>query len=349
MTISLGELAVRFGCELRGDPAALVDSVATLGQAHGRAISFLADSRHRRQLGETHAAAVVLDRESAAGCPVAALVSENPRATYARIASVLYPQQRPPAGVHPTAVIGPQVHIDPSAHVGALAVIGPRTTVGPRAVIGAHCVLDQDVCVEEAAWLVARVTLGRGVTIGARSLVHPGAVIGSDGFGFAPDAGAWVKVPQIGGVRIGSDVEIGANTTIDRGAIEDTILEDGVKLDNLIQIGHNVRIGAHTAIAGCTGISGSTVIGRRCMIGGAVSIGGWLSICDDVVITGTTMVSRSITSPGVYSSGIPLEEARSWRKLVAHFKRLSSLYDRLAAVERAVGRRAGPARGAHDD
>lgn len=350
MTISLGELAVRFGCELRGgDPNALIDSVATLGQAHGRAVSFLADSRHRRQLGETRAAAVVLDRESAASCPVAALVSENPRATYARIAQMLYPRERPAAGVDATAVIDPQARIDPSAHVGALAVVGARAAIGPRAVIGPHCVLDQDVRVDEEVWLVARVALGPRVSVGARTLVHPGAVIGSDGFGFAQDAGAWVKVPQIGSVRIGADVEIGANTTIDRGAIEDTILEDGVKLDNLIQIGHNVHIGAHTAIAGCTGISGSTVIGRRCMIGGAVSIGGWLSICDDVVITGTTMVSHSITSPGVYSSGIPLEEARSWRRLVAHFKRLSSLYDRLAAVERAVGKRAGPARGAHDD
>jgi UDP-3-O-[3-hydroxymyristoyl] glucosamine N-acyltransferase len=349
MTISLGELAVRFGCELHGDPATLVDSVATLGEAHGRAVAFLADSRHRRQLPETRAAVVVLDRESAAGCPVAALVSENPRATFARIVALLHPRERPAAGVHPTAVIDPEARIDPSAHVGALAVVGARATVGPRAVIGPHCVLDRDVRVAEEAWLVARVTLGRAVTIGARTLIHPGVVIGSDGFGFAQDSGSWVKVPQVGSVRIGADVEIGANTTIDRGAIEDTVLEDGVKLDNLIQIGHNVRIGAHTAIAGCTGISGSTVIGRRCMIGGAVSIGGWLSICDDVVVTGTTMVSRSIASPGVYSSGIPLEEAHSWRKLVARFKRLSSLYDRLAAVERAVAKLVGNARSGHDD
>ncbi len=349
MRISLGELAVRFGCELRGDPAALVDSVATLGEAHGRAVAFLADSRHKRELGATRAAAVVLDRDAATACPVAALVSENPRATYARIAAALYPRERPAAGVHPTAVIDPQSRIAPAAHVGALAVVGARASVGPGAVVGPHCVLEPDVRIEEEAWLVARVTLGRGVAVGARTLIHPGAVIGSDGFGFAQDAGVWVKVPQVGSVRIGADVEIGANTTIDRGAIEDTVLEDGVKLDNLIQIGHNVRIGAHTAIAGCTGISGSTVIGRRCMIGGAVSIGGWLSICDDVTITGTTMVSHSITRPGVYSSGIPLEEARSWRRLVAQFKRLSSLYERLAAVERTVGRPAGPARDAHDD
>ncbi|MGH8148661.1 MAG: UDP-3-O-(3-hydroxymyristoyl)glucosamine N-acyltransferase [Steroidobacteraceae bacterium] len=348
MTISLGELAVRFGCELRGDPGVLVDSVATLGQAHGRAIAFLADSRHRRSLGATRAAAVILDAASAPDCPVAALVAANPRATYARIAALLYPAERPAAGVDPTAVVATDAHIDPTAHVGAFAVVGSRAAAGPRAVIGPHCVIGEDVTIGEGAMLVARVALGRGVVLGARTLVHPGAVIGADGFGFAPDAGVWLKVPQVGGVRIGSDVEIGANTTIDRGAIGDTVLEEGVKLDNLIQIGHNVHIGAHTAVCGCTGISGSTVIGRRCMIGGAVSIGGWLTICDDVTVTGTTMVSRSITAPGVYSSGIPLEEAHAWRRLVARFKRLSSLYDRLAAVERATGRRAA-AEDAHDD
>jgi UDP-3-O-[3-hydroxymyristoyl] glucosamine N-acyltransferase len=347
VTISLGELAVRFGCELRGDPAALVDSVATLGEADGRAVAFLADSRHRRALERTRAAVVVLDPDSAAGCPVAALVCPNPRATYARIAAALYPSERPAPGIHPSAVVSPEAHVDPAAHVGPLAVIGARSVIGARAVVGPHSSVAEDVRIDEEAWLVARVTLGRGVAVGARTLVHPGAVIGSDGFGFAPDAGAWVKVPQIGGVWIGPDVEIGANTTIDRGAIGDTVIEEDVKLDNLIQVGHNVRIGAHTAIAGCTGISGSTVIGRHCMIGGAVSIGGWLTICDGVTITGTTMVSRSITAPGVYSSGIPLEEAHAWRRLVARFKRLSSLYDRLAALERMLGRR--DAEDAHDD
>jgi UDP-3-O-[3-hydroxymyristoyl] glucosamine N-acyltransferase len=349
MAISLGELAVRFGCELRGDPAVLVDSVASLGQAHDRAIAFLADPRHRPQLRDTRAAAVVLDRDAAALCPVAALVADNPRATYARIAAALHPRERPAPGVHPTAVVAADARVDPSAHVGPLACIGARAVVGPRAVIGPHCIVGEAATVEEEAWLVARVTLGERVCIGARTLIHPGAVIGSDGFGFAEDAGAWVKVPQVGSVRVGCDVEIGANTTIDRGAIGDTLIEEGVKLDNLIQIGHNVRIGAHTAIAGCTGISGSTVIGRRCMIGGAVSIGGWLTICDRVVITGTTMITHSIDRPGVYSSGIPFEEARAWRRLVARFKRLSSLYDRVATLERAAGRPVGDTRSDRDD
>ncbi len=338
MTISLGELAVRFGCELRGDPETEVDGVASLGRAHGRAIAFCADPRHRRELAATRAAAVVLDRESAASCPVAALVAANPRATYARIAALLHPRERPPAGVHSTAVVAPDARVDGSAHVGALAVIGAGAEIGPRAVVGPHCIVGNGARLDEDVWLVARVTLGERVTLGARTLVHPGVVIGGDGFGFAEEAGAWVKVPQVGSVRIGPDVEIGANTTIDRGAIDDTVIEEGVKLDNLIQVGHNVRIGAHTAIAGCTGISGSTVIGRHCMIGGAVSIGGWLTICDGVVITGTSMISHSITRPGVYSSGIPFEEARSWRRLVARFKRLSSLYDRIAALEQRAAR-----------
>jgi UDP-3-O-[3-hydroxymyristoyl] glucosamine N-acyltransferase len=347
MTISLGELAVRFGCELHGDPATVVDSVATLGHAHGRALAFLADRRHRGQLAETRAAAVVLEAEFVALCPVAALVATNPRAIYARIASLLYPREKPPPGVHPSAVVAPDARIDPAAHVGALAVIGARAVVGAGAVIGPHCVLDADSGVDQDVWLVASVTLGRGVKVGARTLIHPGAVIGSDGFGFAPDSGTWLKVPQVGSVRIGADAEIGANTTIDRGAIEDTVLEEGVKLDNLIQIGHNCRIGAHTVIAGCTGISGSVTIGKRCMIGGAVSINGWLSVCDDVILTGTTVLSRSITHPGVYSSGIPCEDAPTWRKLVAHFKRLPSLNARLTAIERALGRGGEPP--PHDD
>jgi UDP-3-O-[3-hydroxymyristoyl] glucosamine N-acyltransferase len=348
MTISLGELAVRFGCELRGDPRALVDSVAALGQAHGRAVAFLADPRHRPLLAQTQAGAVVLESEFAALCPVAALVTANPRATYARIATLLYPREKPSPGVHPTAVVAADARVHSTAHIGALAVIGARGELGAGAIIGPHCLIDADVRVGEDSWLVGHVTLGRGVRIGPRALIHPGAVIGSDGFGFAPDAGTWIKVPQVGSVQLGADVEIGANTTIDRGAIGDTILEDGVKLDNQIQIGHNVRIGAHTVIAGCTGISGSTTIGKRCMIGGAVAVSGWLSICDDVVLTGSTSVSRSITQPGVYSGGIPCEDAPAWRKLVALFKRLPSLHARLTALERATGKRGEP-QGSHDD
>jgi UDP-3-O-[3-hydroxymyristoyl] glucosamine N-acyltransferase len=219
-----------------------------------------------------------------------------------------------------------------------LAVIGDGVTVGPRAVVGPQCLLEEGVTLAEDVHLVGRVTLCRRVEIGARAMLQPGVVIGADGFGFAPERGRWLKVPQVGTVRIGPDVEIGANTTIDRGAIEDTVIEEGVKLDNLIQIGHNVRIGAHSALAACVGVSGSTSIGKNCMIGGAVGFGGHLTITDNVVITGYSMVSHSITRPGVYSGGIPIEEAHVWRKLVARFKRLELLSNRLKKLERAVDR-----------
>ena len=322
MVLTLGELAVRLGCELRGDPLCEIDSVATLADAHPRAVSFLAESRHRAALAQTRAAVVVLDARFAAECPVACLISPNPRATYARIASLLYPLPPLSAGIHPSAVVAADAQVDPSACVGALAVIGARTRVAAGALIGPHCVLGADVVIAAQVRLVARVTLCDAVTVGPRSILHPGSVVGSDGFGFAPDRGAWLKIPQVGSVCIGADVEVGANTTIDRGAIGDTVIGDGVKLDNLIQIGHNVRLGAHTAIAGCTGISGSTVIGERCQIGGACAIGGHLLISDDVIITGFSMISHSIPKPGVYSSGIPFEDARTWRRMVARFKRL---------------------------
>jgi UDP-3-O-[3-hydroxymyristoyl] glucosamine N-acyltransferase len=323
MVVTLGELAVRFGCELRGDPLREVDCVATLAEAHPRAVTFLAEGRHRSALAHTQAAAVVLDERFAAESPVATLIASNPRATYARIAALLYPLPPLVPGIHPSAIVAPDAQIDTQACVGPLAVIGARTRIGAGAMIGPHCVIGADVLVAEQVRLVARVTLCDGISVGARSILHPGCVVGSDGFGFAPERGTWLKVQQVGSVSIGADVEIGANTTIDRGAIGDTVIAQGVKLDNLIQIGHNVRLGAHTAIAGCTGISGSTVIGERCQIGGACAIGGHLLITDDVIITGFSMISHSIPKPGVYSSGIPFEDARTWRRMVARFKRLS--------------------------
>jgi len=303
MSVSLGELAVRFGCELRGDPDTLIDGIAALADAHERAISFLAHSRYRRQLAHTRAAAVILEAAIAAECPVAALVCENPYATYARMAAWLHPLPPIVAGVHASAIIGAGARIEPSAHVAAFAVIGAGAAIGARAFIGPHCIVAAGASVAEDARLVARVTLGERVTLGARALVHAGAVLGSDGFGFAPERGAWVKVPQLGGVIVGADVEIGANTTIDRGAIGNTVIEDGVKLDNQIQIGHNVRIGAHSVLAACVGVSGSVTLGRHCMVGGAVGFAGHLSVCDEVTITGYSLVSHSITRPGVYSSG----------------------------------------------
>ncbi len=349
MSMSLGELAVRFGCELRGDPDTRVERVATLVNADERSLAFLANPRYRGQLGATRAAAVVLSAREAANCPAALLLCANPYATYARIAALLHPPPPLAPGIHPSALIAPGARIDPSAEVGAYASIAEGVSIGARAFIGPHCQLAAGVSLAADVRLVARVTLGPGVRIGARTVLQPGVVIGADGFGFAPEKGTWLKVPQVGSVQVGADVEVGANTTIDRGAIEDTVIEEGVKLDNLIMIAHNVRIGAHTAIAACAGISGSTTIGRRCMIGGAAGIAGHLSIADDVVITGASSVTHSITAAGVYSSAIPIEEARTWRRLVARFKRSGLLEERLRRLERAAGLKSAPAEAAEED
>jgi UDP-3-O-[3-hydroxymyristoyl] glucosamine N-acyltransferase len=319
---SLGELAVRFGLTLRGEPELKVRSVATLSRAEPGSLSFLANSRYRRQLEITRATAVVVGAADEAHCPVAALIHPNPYLAYARIALLLHPTSSPAQGKHPSAVIGSGARIAASASIGPLAVIEDGAEIGDRVSIGPGCIVQRGARVGADSVLVSRVNLYPGVTVGERCILHAGAVVGADGFGFAQNSGSWVKVPQVGSVRIGDDVEIGANTTIDRGAIDDTVVENGVKLDNQIQVGHNVVIGAHTAIAGCTGISGSAVIGQRCMIGGMVGIAGHLTIADDVMVTGCSLVSASIKKPGSYSSGMPTVETRLWRRMVAHLRRL---------------------------
>jgi UDP-3-O-[3-hydroxymyristoyl] glucosamine N-acyltransferase len=319
---SLGELAVRFGLTLRGEPSLTVRSVATLSRADSGALSFLANSRYRRQLESTRATAVILSAEDEAHCPVAALIDPNPYLAYARIASLLHPDMPAAPGIHPSAVVAPGARVASSASIGPLAVIEEGAQIDERVRVGPGCIVQKGASVGADSTLASRVNLYPGVTLGKRCILHAGAVIGADGFGFAPNAGVWVKVPQVGSVRVGDDVEIGANTTIDRGAIDDTVVENGVKLDNQIQVGHNVTIGAHTAIAACTGISGSTVIGQRCMIGGMVGFAGHLTIADDVVVTGCSLVSASIKNPGSYSSGMPTVETRLWRRMVAHLRRL---------------------------
>jgi len=321
---SLGELAVRFGLTLRGEPSLTVRSVATLSHANTGALSFLANSRYRKQLESTRATAVLLSADDESHCPVAALIDPNPYLAYARIAALMHPQASLAPGIHPSAVVAKGARIAASASIGPLAVIEDEAQIGERVLIGPACIVQKRACVGADSVLLSRVNLYPGVTLGKRCILHAGAVIGADGFGFAPNAGTWVKVPQVGSVRIGDDVEIGANTTIDRGAIDDTVVENGVKLDNQIQVGHNVIIGAHTAIAACTGISGSTVIGQRCMIGGMVGFAGHLTIADDVVVTGCSLVSASIRNAGSYSSGMPTVETRLWRRMVAHLRRLDT-------------------------
>jgi UDP-3-O-[3-hydroxymyristoyl] glucosamine N-acyltransferase len=319
---TLGELAVRFGLKLAGEPGLKVRSVATLSRAGLGSLSFLANSRYRRQLETTQATAVLLNADDAAHCPVAALIDPNPYLAYARIASLIHPETSPKPGIHPSAVVASGALVAPSASIGPLAVIEQDVRIGERVSVGPGCIVQRGASVGDDSKLVSQVTLYPGVVLGQRCILHAGAVIGADGFGFAPDGGIWLKVPQVGGVRIGDDVEIGANTTIDRGAIDDTVVENGVKLDNQIQVGHNVMIGAHTAIAACTGISGSTVIGKRCMIGGMVGFAGHLSIADDVVVTGCSLVSASIKKAGSYSSGMPAVETKLWRRMVARLRRL---------------------------
>ena len=319
MELTLGELAVRFGCELRGDPAARVASVATLADADEHALCFLSDVRYLPQLALTRAAAVVLAPRHLEACKVAALVHVNPHACFARMAQWLYSDQRAAAGVHPSAVISPN------------AVIGARTTVGPG------CVLGPGVTIGTDCLLYSRVTLEAGVRIGDRVIIHSGTVIGADGFGYARDGALSVKVPQVGSVRVGNDVEIGANTTIDRGAMADTVIGDFVKIDNQVQIAHSCTVGDYTVISAQVGLAGSTHLGKRCQIGGQSGFVGHLSVCDDVAITGATMVSKSINVPGVYSGGIPAEPQRGWQRLVARFKRLDHEAARLTRVERALG------------
>lgn len=343
--VRLADLAVRFGCELRGDPDATVDRVAALQDAAPGSLAFLANPRYRRQLPATRATAVVLDAAAADACPVAALVTPNPHATYARIAQLLHPEPPVAPGVHPSAVVEEGALVAASAAVGPHAYVARGATLGERAVVGPGSVLLAGVRLGSDSRLVARVTLCAGVRIGQRCILHPGAVIGADGFGHVLDEGRYLKVPQLGSVVIGDDVEIGANTTIDRGAIGDTVIGDGVRIDNQVQIGHNVRIGDSTAIAGCVGISGSTTIGRRCMIGGMVGFVGHLEVCDDVAITGRTMVSRSIHEPGVYSGGLPMDLAARFRRNSARFQHLDEIARRLRRLEQA----AGTTRGEDDD
>jgi UDP-3-O-[3-hydroxymyristoyl] glucosamine N-acyltransferase len=334
MTRSLGELAIRHGLELRGDPDTRVSRVGTLQQAGPDAVSFLANPRYRKHLGSTRAGAVVLEAALAEQCAAAVLISRNPYAAYARIAADLHPSPAFEPGIRAGASVDPSAEVAADACVAPGAVIEAGARIGAGVFVGPNCVVGAGAQLGPGSRLVANVTLCPGVRLGARVLVHPGAVIGADGFGLAREPEGWIKVPQVGSVTIGDDVEIGANTTIDRGAIDDTVIEDGVKLDNQIQVAHNVRIGAHTVVAGCAGISGSTTIGRNCMIAGAVGIAGHLDIADGTVITGLTMVSRSINKPGVYSGALPLDEAASWRRNAARFRQLDQLAKRLARLER---------------
>jgi UDP-3-O-[3-hydroxymyristoyl] glucosamine N-acyltransferase len=334
--ITLGEIAARCGGEIRGGPETKISGVTTLKDAKRGCISFLSNPSYRKYLGDTRAAAVILAPDDAKHCVVPALVSANPYALYARVAALLAPARVFAAGVHPAATVSAGARLAEGVWVGAGAVIEDGVAIAAGSFIGPGSVLGAGVTIGADTRLVANVSICHGAVIGARCLIQPGVVIGADGFGIAWENERWIKVPQLGGVVIGDDVEIGANTTIDRGALDDTVIEDDVKLDNQIQIGHNVRIGAHTAIAGCVGISGSTRIGRRCMIGGQVGFVGHLEIADNVVIYGKTLVSHSIRRAGTYAGCVPIDDAAKARRNAARMRQLDDMARRLKAIEKKL-------------
>lgn len=333
MSTTLGELANRFDCVVEGDPDTRISAVGTLDGAGPEAIAFLANPHYRPLLSATQAAAVILAPGDAANCPVPALVHTNPYYVYAQIAGFLFPLLRQSPGVSEHAVVDENAKLGENVTVGAFSVVEEDVHIGPRSFVGPGCTIGAGSIIGADCRLVSRVTICQRAKIGDRAILQPGVVIGSDGFGIAKGESGWIKVPQLGAVVLGDDVEVGANTTIDRGSIKDTVIGNGVKLDNQIQVGHNVIIGEHTVIAGCVGISGSSVIGRRCMIAGQVGIAGHLEIADDVVVTGQTVVGRSIKQAGVYSGALAMEETGLWRRNAARFRKLDKMARRLARLE----------------
>ena len=335
---SLESIAALLGGELIGDAAVAVSCIGPLETAGAQTISFLSNPRYQAQLSASQAACVIVgpamrDLAAARG---AAIVCADPYLAFAKLTQWWAAQQRtaPVPGVHASAVVEEGARIDPLASIGPLVHVARGARIEAHAVIGAHVHLGEDTFVGVGTWLKPRVVLGVACRIGQRGIVHSGAVIGADGFGFAPTEGRWEKIEQLGGVQIGHDVEIGANTCIDRGALDDTVLEDGVKLDNLVQIGHNVRVGAHSAFAGCVGVAGSARIGRHCTAGGGAIILGHLELVDHVHISAATVVTRSIHKPGQYSGVFPFDDNAAWEKNAATLRHLHALRDRLRALEK---------------
>ncbi|MGB0713057.1 MAG: UDP-3-O-(3-hydroxymyristoyl)glucosamine N-acyltransferase [Gammaproteobacteria bacterium] len=341
VSFRLAELAKALDARFSGDGDLLILGVSTIQNGKPGTITFLANPRYKRFLQDTDAGAVIVTEELAADCPVPAIICANSYAGYARVSQMFEPKptvgpgRNPQSFVAPTAVIGTGVTLEAGAVVQDGAEIGDDVYVGP------NCVIGERVRVGAGTTLVASVTLVHDVVLGRRCLIHPGAVIGADGFGQAFDGERWEKIAQLGTAILGDDVEVGANTTIDRGAIDDTLVGDGVKLDNLIQIGHNVRVGAHTAIAAQVTLAGSAVVGERCSISVNALVLGHLELADDVHITPFSMVTKSISEPGVYSSGIPVEPNKSWRKNQARFHELDSMARRVRALESQLKELAG--------
>jgi len=332
--LRLDEIVARLGGTLEGDGSLVVSQVGSLRSAESGQIAFLANPKFREQLRHTKAAAVIVSPRFVDATALTRIVHPNPYAYYARVASLLNPPRRAAPGVRAGAVI--QSELPRSTSVGENAVIGKAVIMGENVTIHPGCVIGDGVSIGDDSIVYPNVVVYHDCVIGRRAIIHAGAIIGADGFGFAKDGERWVKIPQIGRVVIGDDVEIGANTSIDRGALDDTVIADGVKLDNQIQVGHNVQLGEHTALAGCVGIAGSTRIGKRCTVGGAGMIIGHLELADDVHVSAGTMVTRSLRRPGQYTSIFPLEEHQEWLHNAAQIKRLAKLADRVAELEKKL-------------
>lgn len=331
---TLAQISARIQAKLVGNPDIFIEGVAPIANAKTGYLCFLENSKYRKYLSDTVASAVILAEKDVSFCKTNALVTDNPHLAYAKVAELFAQNTEQMAGIHSSVVVGEGTELDPSCAIGPLVVIGRDCKIGANVQIGAGCVIGDGCEIGANTRLYPRVTLYHVVTIGQSCLLHSGAVIGADGFGYAQSPQGWYKVPQLGGVVIGNQVEIGANTSIDRGAIEPTVIEDGVKLDNQIQIGHNVHIGAHTAIAGCVGIAGSVRIGKFCMIAGGVGIANHVEIADRVIITAMTGVSKSILVPGIYSSGFRAEKHEAWQRNTVHFQHLDDYFKRLQKLEK---------------
>ncbi len=333
-SFTLAEIAARLGGDVLGDAQTRISQVASVGNAATGDITFLANPKFRSQLAACRASAVILRTDAVDDFDGARIVTANPYAYYARVATLLNPYRAGFSGIHPSAFS--ESPVPPSASLGPNVVIGKGVTLGENVVLGAGCVVGDGASIGDGTVFHPRVTVYYGCQVGARCIVHSGAVIGSDGFGFAPDGQDWVKIPQIGRVRIGNDVEIGANTTIDRGAIDDTVIDDGCKLDNLVHVGHNCVIGRNSVLAGCVGVAGSTVFGEHCIVGGAGMISGHLNIASGTTISGGSTLMKSIAKPGVYTSVFPIDTHEDWLRNASHLRRLSKLADRIADLEKQL-------------
>ena len=340
--VRLGDLVERFGGQLVGDADLVVSAIAPLDSADATQISFLSNSKLRALAAQSSAAALILspldDPSVAATYAGARIVTTNPYAYFARAAQyfVSLEEEAVAPGIHPSAIVGAGAEIDATAHIGPHVTVEAGAVVKAHAIIEHGCFIGRKAVVGEGTRFYPNVTFHRGCVIGARGIVHSGAVIGGDGFGFAVEAGVYIKIPQTGRVVIGDDVDIGSNTTVDRGALADTVIEDGVKLDNQIQIGHNCRIGAHTAMAGCVGVAGSANIGKHCTFGGAAMINGHIEIVDNVHVTAATMVPNSLTEPGRYTGYFPVARNAEWERNAVLVRNLSTMREKVRALEKAV-------------